>query len=651
MSRLCFAPLLAAAMFCSSFCVSATSPPADQIFPDSTKGFFSIRNLHDFSEQWKKTQLGRFLDDPLMQDFKNELQKQLTERSQKTFGLTFDDIYSLPSGEVAFGMIAIPNQVPGYVLTMDVAGKRSETNEYLNNLTQKLINVGVSKGTETYKGQQITVLIFPPTEKPPVLPTRRGEITFDPVERRVYYMFFQDVLIAADQLNLLKLIADRITDQAGKSLANVEGYQVVMKRCIGDIPQATFPDVRWYIEPLDYGESVRVLMRNSVAQNRREKPSIFSILKQQGFDGLRGMGGVVNIKTDAQESVYRTFVHTKKPYQRAMRMLNVPDNTNFVPPDWMPSDLARCTMVYVDPVAIFDNVGVLFDAFMGEQGVWKDILEGLKTDPLGPKIDVRDEMIVNLGARVLGMSRYEKPITINSESIVLAVELKPGRESAMLAGVEKLFGTDPETMATKHNSYKIWHRIPIEDAVYEPPVIEIPGGGLVDDPVYTIRAQADDEEDRPPFFPEGGAVVAKGHLFVASDVEYLKVILDRLDAAAESARTTIRNETEYKEVDKIFAGMGLTNKPHFFQFFAKTRETMRPAYEMVRQGQMAQSQALLGKVLNMILSPGEEPGTRRQLLNGSTLPEFEKIQHYFGKVGIYGVTEENGYFFKGFMLE
>ena len=668
MCRSLFTTPLAALLLCATLCAAA--PPADQIFPDSTKGFLAIRNLNDFTEQSKKTQWGKLMNDPLMQDFKKELQKQLTERSQTTFGFTFDDIYSLPSGEVAFGMIAIPTQVPGYVLTMDVTGKRAETNEYLEKLTQKLIHVGVKKSIEVYKGQQITILVFPPSEKPPVLSTIRGEITFEPVERRAYYMFFQDVLIAADQLHLLKLIADRITDRSAnpesKSLAEIEGYQVVMKRCLSDIPAGVLPAVRWYIEPLDYGESIRILMRNSVAQSRKEKPSIFSILKQQGFDALRGIGGAISVKTEDQEVVYRTFAYTKKPYQRAMRMLSFPDNTNFTPPDWMPHDLARCTMVYVDPITIFDNVGVLFDAFMGEQGVWKDILKGLEEDPLGPKINVREELIVNLGSRVLSMSRYAKPITISSESIVAAVELKAGRESAMLAGVQKLFGTDPEWMATEHRSYKIWHRIPMEDLPSMS--IEIEGVPDIFGPasetatrlrVETIpvaqrsgvqQAGKKEDEDRPPLFPEGGVVVAKGCFFVASDIEYLTVILDRLDAL-DSAKTTIRNESEYKEVDKIFSGMGLTDKAHFFQFFARTEETLRPVYEMVRQGRMGQSQALLGKVLNMVLSPDAEPGTRRQLLDGSSLPEFDRVQHYFGKIGVYGMSEENGFFFKGFSVE
>jgi hypothetical protein len=141
-----------------SLCANAASPPADQIFPDSTKGFLSIRNLEEFGEKWSQTQLGQLWDDPLMDDFKDEIQKQLTETMEQTFGLTLEGISSLPTGELAFGMIAVPNQIPGYVLTMDVAGKRVETNAYLANLTQRLITAGVRRTTETYRGQQITIL-------------------------------------------------------------------------------------------------------------------------------------------------------------------------------------------------------------------------------------------------------------------------------------------------------------------------------------------------------------------------------------------------------------------------------------------------------------------------------------------------------------
>jgi len=644
---------LSAALLCTP--LYAASPSADRIFPDSTKGFFAFPNIKTFGEQWKQTQFGKFMDDPLMQDFKKEVQKQLSERMEKTFGLTFDGISSLPSGEVAFGMIAVPNQVPGYVLTMDVAGQRAETDKYLVNLTQKLVAAGAKKSTETYKGQQITILVFPPPESPPVIGNTRIEIA--PIERRAYYMFYQDVLIASDQLHLLKLIADRITDPKGKSLSDVEGYQVTMKRCLGDMPAGVVPSIRWYIEPLDYGESIRVLLRNSAAQSRKDKPSVFAVLKEQGFDAIRGIGGVVSIKTEEQESVYRTFIYTQKPYTLAMQMFNFPDQTNFAPPVWMPSDLARCTMIYVDPVVIFDNFGVLFDALImpGEEGVWADILNGLEKDPHGPQINLREELIVHLGNRAIGMSRYEKPITVTSESVVIAVELKAGRESAMQSGLEKLFGTDPEMEFSLHNSYKIWHRKPLEVLAPDfdtPDIFDVNGGPS---PVNTVlvkeTAPPVQEADAPPAFPDGGVVVAKGCIFVATNRDYLTTILDRLDSPAEAAQSTIAEVAEYKTVEHMFSEMGVANKPHFLQFFSRTHETLRPTYEMIRLGQMAQSQALLGKLLNEVLSSDDDSGVRRQIIDGSSLPEFEKVQHYFGKVGIYGISEENGYFIKGFTLE
>jgi len=649
-------------------CANAAVPPADQIFPDSTKGFIAIKSLEEFAEQWSQTQFGQLMNDPLMEDFKKEIQKQLTERMEETFGLTFDGISSLPTGELAFGMIAIPSQIPGNALTMDIAGKRTETDEYLANLTQKLVAAGVRRTTETYRGQQITVLTFPPPEAPPVRPGMRVEIAIEPIERKAYYAFWQDVLIASDQLHLIQLLVDRLAGQnTAKPLAEVEAYQIVMNRCMGEMPEGASPILRWYIEPLDYGESVRIALQNrNPAAPNRNRPSIFATLKQQGFDAIRGIGGVVSINAEEQESVYRTFIHTQKPYRLAMRMLEFPNQANFVPPTWMPTDLARCTMLNIDPLAIFDNFGVLFDAVImpGEEGLWEDILRGLRDDPLGPQIDIREELIANLGNRVLGMSRYEKPITIKSESMVIAVELRAGHEARMLAGIEKLFGKDDEWQSTMHHSYKIWHRVPmdliapIDDF---PPIFEgIPdifnSGGHLNSgpsdgenavPLAIIRGQQP-EDDRPPMFPEGGIVVAKGCLFVSTDIEYLMVILDRLDTVVESS---IGDESEYQIVNKIFAGMGLTDKPHFFQFFARTHETLRPTYEMIRQDRMAQSQALLGKLLNELLMPEEEGGVRRQMIDGSTLPEFDKIQHYFGTVGIYGAAEENGYFIKGFTVE
>ena len=386
------------------------------------------------------------------------------------------------------------------------------------------------------------------------------------------------------------------------------------------MPNGTQPIIRWYVEPLDYGESVRSVLRGPVAQRQRDKPSpsVFATLKQQGFDAIQGIGGVVSVKTEEQETVYRTFAYTKKPYRLAMQMLNLPASTNFAPPIWVPSDLARCTILFVDPLTVFDNFGGLFDglAMGGVLGVWEDILGGLELDPHGPRINLRGELIAHLSNRVLSMSWYEKPITATSEHFVVAVELKPERDSAMQMSAQKLFAKDPEMQEIKHRSYTIWQRIPTPD------------------------------DDEVPFFPEGAVVIAKGNLFVSTDVVSLKAILDRLDAPSPSS--TIGNEADYQQVNQNFARMGLANQPHSFQFFARAHETVRPTYEMIRKGQLTHSQSLLGRLLHEVLLPDAERGQR---FDSVMMPEFEKVQHYFGRVGIYGTSEENGFFIKGFTIE
>lgn len=631
----------------------AETPAGNRIFPDTTKGFITIKNLKELQTKWRETQIGQLMNDPIMESFKADMRGKLEAGMEKRFGFTLDTIAGLPSGEVAAGMIAIPDTMPGYVIVLGVADRLEETKDYLKRLEEKLQKSGTTKKTEKHKNLEYIVFTFPAPKDAELAEEGKGRSPRPAAavlpSRQAFYMLKGDSLIIADQKHLLTLIADRLDDASKNALADVEDFRIVRDRCLADMPEGLVPDIAWYIEPLNYGESVRVLVQGPVAQRRRNKPSVFAILKSQGFDAIRGIGGTANLKAEEKETVYRIFVYTKKPYRLAMRMLQFPDATNFVPPAWMPPDLARCTMFYVDPLAIFDNFGTLFDSLImqGEEGVWNDILEGLEKDPDGPQINLREELVSHLSHRVLGMSKYQLPIDTNSESIVVAVELKEGREDAVKKALQKLLGDDIEMEQQEHNSYLLWHRLPAEDVIQP---FAGPAGvpGLVA-PNAPAPAAAPAET---PAFPDGTITVGSGYLFVSTNMEYLKTILDRVDSEAAKI-ASIGSEAEYREIDRIFESMGLKEKAHFMQFFARTDETIRPTYELIRLGKMPQSQAILGKFVNsLFVTEDDETGqSRDQAIDGSHLPEFDTVSEYFGPAGIYGISEENGYFFKGFLLE
>ncbi|MGL4593216.1 MAG: hypothetical protein ACRCUY_00650, partial [Thermoguttaceae bacterium] len=623
--------------------------PSETLFPNTTKGFFAICNVKTFVDRWNKTQIGELMNTPMMADFKEDIRIQLSERMESQFGFTLDEINEIPEGEVAAGMIAVPGEIPGYVFLLDVKSVHSETDDYLDRLSKKLKTSGVVRTIEQYKENEVITFTFPslssekaapgattaPTQKS--TPTRstpssriqtrptsdknagdknpgdknagdknaakttpktteKVESTPAPNKRQVHYLLTDNFLIVSDQLHLIHLMLDRVqmaddNDRIATSLAALDDFEKTMARCYADLPENTPPLIRWYIEPLNYGESIRVLLQGMAAEKRRNKPSIFSILKEQGFDAIRGVGGVIGIKEEEKEVIYRVFIHTQKPYRLAMQMLNFPDSTNFALENWMPADLARCTIVFVDPIKIFDNFGSLFDALVmpgDPPGTWDDIVEGLEKDPYGPQINLRSELINHLGHRVLGMSKYQLPITTNSECIVIAVEIKEGMDSEVAAALEKLFRDDTEMQQLEHNSSILWHRV--SEDVIEP--FSGPSGvpGLVSPSTKTSKSTEEEEKAPDPVFPDGAVTVAKGCLFVGTNFEYLTEILDRLEEGL--TLETISGDETYKEVDRIFFNMGMTDRPHFLQFFAKTDETMRPTYEMVQNGTMPQSQAI-----------------------------------------------------------
>lgn len=674
--------------------VRAATVRAEQLFPNTTKGFVSIESLSRLTEQWRKTQFGKMLADEVMQPFVKDARRQIAEPFTDRFGITLEGIDEVPSGELAVGLIVVPDQKPGFVLTMQVFGREEQALAYLDRLGEQFVGSGATRETAQIAGEKAVIITFP---------SKEGEGP----DRKAHYLLVKGHLIFSDQASLLELFATRLkADTLTDSLCDVATYKKIVSRLESDLPEipaasdekappaspeekddsaapaesadtaseeqaeekiaesATEKDakdveidldaplIRWYVEPLAYGKAVSSLMPRP--EKRKNKPMMTDILAEIGFDAILGAGGLVTVKTEDMELVHRNYIYAPKPHRLAMKMLSFPNNGKFGAPQWMPRDLASCLTIYVEPLDMFDNFGPLFDSLiMDEQGVWDEVLLGLERDRNGPQINIREELVQHLAQRVMLMSKYSMPITVNSEALVAAVELKEGCVDKVADALVKLFDGDPEVQKSLYNEHIIWQNLPPEDIVlpgdFEKGVP--PLGGFAPEPKTAppAAANANKAKDRTPMFPNGGITVANGCLFVGSDVAYLQEILDRFDNMTDS----ISDAADYKVVDLIFADMGIADQPHFFQMFARTDETVRPTYELIREGKMPEAQTLFAKIVNALsVKPDTPKGTvRKQQIDGSLMPEFESVRRHFGPAGIYGITEEDGWFIKGFILE
>src|SRR6186713_1400250 len=69
--------LLLACLHFASLANAQQRPATDRLFPDTSKMYVAVPNPADFQDRWHKIELGRMLDDPIMQTFREDLRAQI----------------------------------------------------------------------------------------------------------------------------------------------------------------------------------------------------------------------------------------------------------------------------------------------------------------------------------------------------------------------------------------------------------------------------------------------------------------------------------------------------------------------------------------------------------------------------------------------
>jgi hypothetical protein len=432
------------------------------------------------------------------------------------------------------------------------------------------------------------------------------------------------------------------------SLASVAAYQAVVARCGKEVPSSAAP-LRWFVDPFGYA---KVYQAANPPREKRKGPDYVAILGRQGFDAVKGAGGVVFFDNGTREAQHHTLVYApplagRQPFavdrfDLAARMLRFPNADRIDPPQWVPRDVSSWVTSQWDLANAFASAEPLVDDIVGEKGVFDDVIASLKEDPDGPQIDVEKDLVACLGTRVVVLGDYATPITVDSERLVIAIEAKDADKVA--ATVAKSMATDPDMQKVESNGHVIWEMIDRSAAI---PMLEIetPGGAI---------AHADDESDphhhrkrlrekEEKLLPHSAVTVAHGHLLIASHRDFLERVLTTsageggLAAAADYVVLT-------GEMRKLFPATSALRS------FGRADESVRPAYEMLRKGEMPKSKSVMGQLLNAALGDGKEGSVRAQKIDGSTLPDFELIRKYFGTVGLGMESVPEGWYLAGLAL-
>jgi hypothetical protein len=627
-----------------SAAVYAASPPSEELFPNTTKGWISVPNVDALRENFEQTQMGELVADPIMQPFMEDLGKQLEEKLNAAgvkLGITLSDLDGVYGGEVAMGVVrpdARDVNSHALALVVDITGKQEQADALLAKIDRNMTAKGARRANRKVGNTALTYYTLPkkPDEKVPTT---------------AVYAVQGDTLVAADHEAVLVGILGRLPSRTADTLGKVEAFRAVATKVFGnDDPKSAH--VRWFVEPLGYVEVARA----AGGGKQKRGSDKLAILRKQGFAALQGAGGRVDFRSSDCDVTHHSFVYAPpvkdatagNKYHRAANMLDFPNTDNLEVQPWVPAGVASyITFNWKLPKA-FEHFGSLFDAFT-EEGTWEEILAGLEQDPAGPQIDIKGELVSNVAERVTVITDYRLPIDPKSERMVVAVELNSevaDVEKKTSAAVRKLMESEPDARKSEVEGHEVWV-VSERTEEAEIPQLDIDGSGFV-----ALEGNAVSEEEGEAVAavapvlekPISWAItVANGHIFVATHVDFLADVLEKKGPDEQLATA---NDLQAIGKSLTTAGSGSDS----FRFFTRTDEAYRPTYELLQKGQMPEAETMLARLLNQLFPPTRRGVVREQEIDGRKLPPFEKVAPYLGPAGAFVQSEEQGWLIKGCLL-
>ncbi len=625
---------------------AAAAPSIDTLLPKSAVGFVSATNFPRLAEQWNKTQIGKLMQQPVMKPFAEDLHTQLqTEWSELAdrLGIHLDDLRDIPTGESSLALIQTTSGTESGAATtllMDVTDNGAKAQNLLNKAIKGLQQRGAAQTILNVQGVRVYTFDVPLPSAAQAAVAAGGAPAAPAASSLTVYFLANNVFCACDDLKVTKDIIGRLVNggKAG-SLAQVVSYQMTMKRCEKDAP-GHVPNIRWFIYPLGYAEATRA---STPAEKRKRGKTIIEIMRKQGFGAFQGVGGWVDVSSDGYQIVHRTAVYAPKTWDEksSMNMFVFPPGKDFTPQPWVGRDVASYFTAYVDVLNAFDHFGPLYDEVIDAPGVWAQTLEQMKTDPNGPQIDLRNDLVKFLGPRVTMVADYRLPITTTSERLLWAVESK--NDAKVAAAIEKCVNNDPTIKKREVNKQVIWEIVEEADTGMPQLNVDVPSLTPKKDNKSKPEAE-DDQEKEGHFLPHGAFAVANGQLFIATHIDFLKKALTPVKPAEQLA-----TQPEFLKVwDITFNKLGM--KQQSSRSFSWTDRAIEPSYELIRQGKMPQSESLLGRTLNSLAAAGKKGAVRQQRIRGDKLPDFKVVAPALGPATASMTAEPDGMFVKGVLV-
>jgi hypothetical protein len=644
---------------------AAAFPPSERLLPAATRVWVSAADPQALKKRFERSALGGLVYDPLMSTFLDGLRQQgktSADPLRGTLEITLQEVDQIAGGEICLCAVEQADGRLTTALLIDASGREQQVKAVVEAVCARVAAKG---GKPLAAAPTIKAFEVPPA----AAAATGGAATGDAAPRQFAVAVMPAAVVVGDRLDAVTALAASVgqsgpggpggqggtSDAAGNgragTLATLPSFAKVAERCAVGVP-ASAPTLRWFVDPLAYLAADR---RTYPPKKGRKGPDYVAIFKRQGFDAVNGAGGCLFFGEGKVDLRHNTLIHAPaqngRPadgpdrFQKAARMLCFPNVGDLAPAAWVPGGAASWTAFEWDIATAFDSMQPLVDDVVGEAGVFEDVIASLQDDPDGPQIDVRGGLIKHLGRRCAIASDHVSPIDADCERTLIAIEARD--PAAVAAVVGKGMTSEGNVRTVPVGEHVIWETVKPARAVGAADRPASDDGG--DDAAARRRNRQRERKEDDSVWPNLSVAVANGHVLLASHRD----VLER--ALATSQAAPIAEDASYATVAAELKQ--LLGDQRSLTSFNRTEKLIRPAYELLRAGRLRESRSLAGTMLRRMLEgdgqsgeksrPAATAGQRQQKVDGSSLPEFEQIRHFFGVTGLGMQSTPDGWYLVG----
>ncbi len=569
------------------------------LLPADAQAMLATPDAPRLGDNWRGTELSRLASHPALRPLLSRGWQALLSRTPAgnvVFGFEQDQWVKLLSGRIVLAWLpSSRGGRPGLSVACiaDVSGE-----DYQAAITQfdRLANAHTAR--RDHSGVEIRQLIV-----------ASGEGLIDGESRPgvVFVAHAQGLLLASDDVDALKAMIDRLNHGGSEGSlqhdpALVRGRRELLN-ATEEAEAQTECDIQFFVRPLRLAER---LQGTGNRGGKKSSGDILSAFRQTGFESVPGVYG--EIALGELGLTHRTFVLADRPLPSAAGILDFPNRILMEPPKFVSETTAAVTALHWNVQEAFSRSANFFDELAGTRGVFEDVLQGIKFDPNGPRIDVAGELLPLFTGDMYVLAECSQ---VDRDHRLLVFKVHD--LEAIKDVFNRAFRKEPSARRADSGTDWIWHG----------------------------KASEQTRGSRAPWLKTWTLAGVDDYLLLSTNLDIMQNTISKAKLATESPLIL---DSEYQRVAaELLKRFGAEPR---CAWQIQTGRAYRAAYELIRTGEPSDRNSLLSAALEWLRKRGASP-----IAAAVDLPHYQEISEHLPPSGFVINTTDAGWHIQGIVLD